>query len=117
MPTERQQINLRVPGALATKIRMVSRLHRQSVTEWAVSILQTAVEEEFQRHPLEELSQDLTRVAQRYLPGRTVGVEDMLELAEMFADEDTSEGIVTRHVAKPRKAATGRGPGARATDS
>jgi len=105
MATERQQFNLRLPGPLVSKIRVLSRFHHQSVNEWAVSVLQTLVEEEFRQHRLEELGQDLARVAQQYLPGRAVGADEMLELAELFAEEDVSDGVETRHAGRSK---TGR---------
>jgi len=103
MTARRQQLNIRVPEGLAKKIQMLSTFHRKSVNEWAVSTLQKAVEEEFRTHPIEGLHQELVEVAERYLPGKSLTLEEMLALAEPYAESDEGDGLQTRHVRARRK--------------
>lgn len=103
MATRRQQLNLRIPAPLGKKIQMLSSFHGKSVNEWAVAALEEAADEEFKEHPVEELNQALAEVAERYLPGRTLSMAEMLALAEPYAADDTGDGGETRHAPGPRK--------------
>ena len=104
-----KQLNVRVPEKLATQISRVTRFHGKSINDWVVSTLEEKVQTEYREHQLEKLERKLAQVARIYLPGRVVSLDEMLAFADTFVNEDTRDGLNSRHLKKPRP----RKPGTR----
>lgn len=84
----RQQLSVEIPEALIRKIRSLSASHGQSVDEWMVPILELAVNKELSRN----------EVARAYAPGRALTLDEMMALADAYAESETVDVIETRYV-------------------
>ncbi|MBI3926880.1 MAG: hypothetical protein HY319_15195 [Armatimonadetes bacterium] len=87
----RQPLSIQIPESLARKIRSLSASHGQSADEWTVSVLQAAVERELRERPAEA-------GVQEYVPGRALNLDEMLAMADDYAEGETSDAIETRYL-------------------
>ncbi|MBI3271036.1 MAG: hypothetical protein HYZ53_18680 [Planctomycetes bacterium] len=96
MPTTKQ-MNVRVSSDLLDRIQAVSAFLGKSMNAWTTDVLAEAVRKEHERLPVDELRGKVARLAERYLPGRAVGVREMLAMADGYAEEERADGLGARH--------------------
>jgi uncharacterized protein (DUF1778 family) len=98
MALAKEQINVRVPKDLARRARRCAAVRNTSVNEWVAQAIETKAAQDYETLKIQELEGKLSQVAQEYLPGRVASFEEMLSMAQVFADEDVADGLPTRHV-------------------
>jgi len=103
MALTKEQINVRVPKELASRARRCAAVRKTSVNDWVAQAIEAKAAQDYETLKIGELEGKLSEVAQEYLPGRVMSVDEMLAMAHTFAEEDTHDGLPTRH-----KAATAR---------
>lgn len=111
MALAKEQINIRVPKELASRARRCAAVRKTSINDWVAQAIEAKAAQDYEALRIEQLEGKLSEVAQEYLPGRVVSVDEMLAMAQVFADEDTRDGLPTRH--KPSTTKPKRGSSAR----
>jgi uncharacterized protein (DUF1778 family) len=111
MALAKEQINIRVPKELASRARRCAAVRKTSINDWVAQAIEAKAAQDYESLRIEQLEGKLSEVAQEYLPGRVVSVDEMLAMAQVFADEDARDGLPTRH--KPSTAKPERAPAAR----
>lgn len=97
MALAKEQINVRVPKALASRARRCAAVRKTSINDWVAQAIEAKATQDYEALRIEQLEGKLSEVAQEYLPGRVVSVDEMLAMAQVFADEDSRDGLPTRH--------------------
>lgn len=110
MALAKEQINVRVPKALASRARRCAAVRKTSINDWVAQAIEAKAAQDYEALRIEQLEGKLSEVAQEYLPGRVVSVDEMLAMAQVFADEDLRDGLPTRHKpsTKPAKSSSSR---------
>lgn len=97
MVLAKEQINVRVPKELASRARRCAAVRKTSINDWVAQAIEAKAAQDYDALRIEQLEGKLNEVAQEYLPGRVVSVDEMLAMAQAFAEEDTRDGLPTRH--------------------
>lgn len=97
MTLAKEQINIRVPRELASRARRCAAVRKTSINDWVAQAIAAKAAQDYEALKIEQLEGKLSEVAQEYLPGRVMSVEEMLAMAQVFADEDSRDGLPTRH--------------------
>jgi hypothetical protein len=79
-----------------------------SFNSWVENAIQAQVEKDRKKLPVDEVTKDLKRVAEKYLPGKVATHAEMLAMARRVAAEDTEEGFTVEHYTKPSSTARKR---------
>lgn len=103
MALAKEQINVRVPKELASRARRCAAVRKTSINAWVAQAIESKARSDYESLRIEQLEGKLSEVAQEYLPGHVASVDEMLALAQVFADEDARDGLPTRHKAKSRR--------------
>lgn len=108
MALTREQINVRVTKDLAKRARRCAAVRNTSVNEWVAQAIEAKAAQDYETLKIQELEGKLTQVAQECLPGRVASFEEMLSMAQVFADEDAVDGLPTRYVPLEERSGPGQ---------
>jgi predicted house-cleaning noncanonical NTP pyrophosphatase (MazG superfamily) len=104
MGKAKEQLNVRLDEDLAVRIRRCAVVSGISINAWATAVLREKADQEYKERGLDKLEEKFAEVSQEYRPGRVASLDEMLEMAKVFASAETRDGLNTKHVLKARRA-------------
>ena len=104
----KEQMNVQITAALKELAKTCAAVSQMSFNSWVENAIQAQVEKDRKKLPVDEVTKDLKRVAEKYLPGKVATHAEMLAMARRVAAEDTEEGFTVEHYTKPSSTARKR---------
>ena len=99
---------MQITAALKELAKTCAAVSQMSFNSWVENAIQAQVEKDRKKLPVDEVTKDLKRVAEKYLPGKVATHAEMLAMARRVAAEDTEEGFTVEHYTKPSSTARKR---------
>ena len=98
----KEQMNVQIAADLKQLAKTCATVAGKSLNSWVENAIQAQAEKDRKKFRLDEVAEDLKKVAEKYLPGKVATHAAMLAMARRVAAEDTGEGFrVERRTRQP----------------
>jgi hypothetical protein len=104
----KEQMNVQITADVKQLAKTCAAVSRMSFNSWVENAIRAQAEKDRKTFRVDEVTKDLKKVAEKYLPGKVATHAEMLTMARRVAAEDTQEGFTVEHYTKPSSTARKR---------